>query len=100
MESKDPSAVELHTIAGIVSNNHVLALCDRGRENDEIVHPGARDHGVRPDNVVAYLAHGYPRLDVLKPLVDCAFARLRDGIPYDPEKLTDRAVRTFSVDDP
>jgi hypothetical protein len=71
-------------VVGIVSNNHVLALCDRGRENDEIVHPGAFDHGVRSDNVIAYLARGYPKLDVGKPIVDCAFARLRDGIPYDP----------------
>jgi hypothetical protein len=71
-------------VVGIVSNNHVLALCDRGRENDEIVHPGAFDHGVRPDNVIAYLTRGYPRLDVRKPVVDCAFARLRDSIPYDP----------------
>ncbi len=71
-------------VVGIVSNNHVLALSDRGRENDEIVHPGAFDRGVRPEHVIAYLARGYPRLDVRKPLVDCAFARLRDGIPYDP----------------
>lgn len=71
-------------VVGIVSNNHVLALCDRGRENDEIVHPGAFDHGIRPDNVIAYLTRGYPRLDVPQPIVDCAFARLREGIPYDP----------------
>ncbi len=76
-------------VVGIVSNNHVLALCDRGRENDEIVHPGAFDHGVRPDHVIAYLARGYPRLDVRKPVVDCAFARLRDGIPYDPVTIGD-----------
>lgn len=76
-------------VVGIVSNNHVLALCDRGRENDEIVHHGAFDHGVRPDNVIAYLARGYPRLEVRKPLVDCAFARLREGIPYDPVTIAD-----------
>jgi hypothetical protein len=71
-------------VVGIVSNNHVLSGGDRGKENDEIVHPGEFDHAVRHGNVIAYLAPGYPRLDVRKPVVDCAFARLRDGIPYDP----------------
>lgn len=85
-------------VVGIVSNNHVLALSDRGMENDEIVHPGAFDHGVRPDNVIAYLAQGYPRLHVPKPLVDCAFARLRDGIPYDPTTIgKDLALKADGV---
>jgi hypothetical protein len=76
-------------VVGIVSNNHVLARCDRGRENDEIIYPGADDQDVLPEDVIAYLERGYPRLDVRKPLVDCAFARLRDGISYDPVNIAE-----------
>jgi hypothetical protein len=72
---------------GIVSNNHVLALSDRGSDGDEILHPGAADNGMPPLDVVARLVGGYPRLVVDNPRVDCAFAHLRDGVPYDPVTL-------------
>lgn len=71
-------------VAGIVSNNHILALSGRGSDGDEILHPGAWDNGTPPLDVVARLVGTYPRLDVDNPRVDCAFARLRDGVSYDP----------------
>lgn len=71
-------------VAGIVSNNHVLALSDSGSDGDEILHPGARDNGMPPLDVVARLVGTYPRLGVDNPRVDCALARLRDGVYYDP----------------
>jgi hypothetical protein len=72
---------------GIVSNNHVLAACDCGKEGDEVLHPAAYDGGVRPLNVIGTLAGNFPRLNIVAPIVDCAFARLRDGVPYDPSTI-------------
>lgn len=85
-------ARDLNGVAGIVSNNHVLALSDRGSDGDEILHPGARDNGIPPLDVVARLVGAYPRLDVENPRVDCAFARLRDGVSYDPVTI-DRGLK-------
>ncbi|HYK02192.1 MAG TPA: hypothetical protein VE974_10580 [Thermoanaerobaculia bacterium] len=68
---------------GMVSNNHVLAAADEGLDGDDILHPRRADHGSRELDVVGYLAGDYPRLDDDAPIVDCAFARLRDGILYD-----------------
>lgn len=84
---------------GIVSNNHVLADQDRGRNDDEILHPASADYGCAPNDVVAYLDGDYPRLRAQQQTVDCAFARLARGVGYDstqklsstivvPEKLT------------
>lgn len=72
---------------GIVSNNHVLAAEDQGREGDEILHPGPADRGRRPKDVVAQLAGGYPRIREHGHRVDCAFARLARGVSYDPLTL-------------
>lgn len=72
---------------GIVSNNHVLAICDRGKDRDAIVHPGCRDGGIVPADVIAYLDGSYPRLDEPDP-VDCAFAPVREGLVYDPSTIT------------
>lgn len=71
-------------VIGIVSNNHILARCDRGKEGDDVLQPAPYDGGVRPLNVIGALAGAFPRLNVAAPIVDCAFARLRDGISYDP----------------
>jgi hypothetical protein len=68
---------------GFVSNNHVIAAEDEGQDGDDVLHPGPSDGGIRELDVVAELAGDYPRLDVEDPIVDCAFARLRNGIPYD-----------------
>lgn len=71
-------------VIGIVSNNHVLAGCDRGKEGDAILHPAPYDGGVRPLNVIGALAGNYPRLSTAGPIVDCAFAPLRNGLAYEP----------------
>lgn len=68
---------------GIVSNNHVLAIEDLGAEGDDILCPGPADQGQRPIDVVARLSGGYPALQQKGQLVDCAFARLVEGIEYD-----------------
>lgn len=73
---------------GFVSNNHVLAAEDKGREADEILHPAPSDNGLRPRDVVGRLAGDYPRLRRPKVMVDCAFARLVNGRHYDPRSLT------------
>lgn len=72
---------------GFVSNNHVLAAEDTGLDGDEILHPALRDRGKRPDNVIGLLDGSYPRLKGSNVTVDCAFARLVDGIAYDPASL-------------
>jgi hypothetical protein len=68
---------------GFVSNNHVIAAEDEGEDGDDVLHPGIADGGNRELDVVAKLAGDYPRLDVDDLIVDCAFARLRDGISFD-----------------
>ena len=70
---------------GIVSANHVLAAEDRGRDEDDILHPAPADHGCRPRDVVAHLCGDYPRLSPGSEVVDCAFAELVDGIDYLPD---------------
>lgn len=69
-------------VLGFVSNNHVIAAEDRGVENDDILHPAPAD-GKRSQKVIGHLVGGYPTLRRTSALVDCAFARLADGIPYD-----------------
>jgi hypothetical protein len=69
---------------GIVSNNHVLAAEDAGKEGDDILHPGPADRGCRPKDVIARLAGDYPRLRQGRPPLDCAFARLVEGVTYEP----------------
>lgn len=66
---------------GFVSCNHVIAAEDRGQDGDEILHPAPMDHGDR--SVIGHLVKGYPLLDRTDPVVDCAFARLVSGTPYD-----------------
>jgi hypothetical protein len=66
---------------GFVSNNHVIAAEDQGQEGDDIIAPGQADGGAWPSDVIGHLAGNYPRLHGPKPqLVDCAFARLADGV--------------------
>lgn len=72
---------------GFVSNNHVIADCDYGKGGDDVLHPGPFDNGDRAKNTVAELVRGYPRLQKNGAVVDAAFARLRDGIDYDPSSI-------------
>ncbi|HEX8410933.1 MAG TPA: hypothetical protein VF883_18860 [Thermoanaerobaculia bacterium] len=72
---------------GFVSNNHVIADCDYGKDGDDVLHPGPFDHGDRSRDVVAELVSGYPRLQKNGAVVDAAFARLRDGIEYDASSI-------------
>ncbi len=74
---------------GLVSNNHVIAAEDRGQASDEILHPAPADRGTRKDNVIGHLAAGYPLLKQTNVIVDCAFAQLVHGIPYDASSLDD-----------
>ena len=77
-------------VSGIVSNNHVLAAEDLGAEGDEVLCPGPADRGRRPLDVIARLAGGYPRLKTKGQTADCAFARLAQGVRYDPLALGPR----------
>lgn len=72
---------------GIVSNNHVLAVEDRGNEDDDVLHPAPADRGRKPDDVVARLDGRYPRLRQSTAFVDCAFAPILDGFSYDPRLI-------------
>lgn len=72
---------------GFVSNNHVIALEDRGAEGDDILHPAPRDGGQHPRDVIGHLDGNYPRLGLSHPSVDCAFARLASGKDFDPLSL-------------
>jgi hypothetical protein len=71
---------------GLVSNNHVLAAEDRGKDDDEILHPAPADSGTSPNDVVACLAGDYPRLRE-NTTVDCAFGKLVRGVACDPGDL-------------
>lgn len=62
---------------GLVSNNHILAAEDAGRDGDVILHPGRADRRRATPAEIAYLDGDYPRLRGGRgPAVDCAFARL------------------------
>jgi hypothetical protein len=82
---------------GFVSNNHVLAADDLGKDGDEIVHPAPSDEGRAPRRVVGRLDGSYPRLRRPDAPVDCAFARLIGELPRDPGLLPDgRRIRDTS----
>lgn len=74
-------------VVGLVSNNHVIALEDEGKEGDEIVHPGPMDGGDAGSRVVAHLAGGYPTIHRKQARVDCAFALLVESLDFDPHTL-------------
>lgn len=74
-------------VIGLVSNNHVLAASDHGKDSDDILHPPPAAGGVLSLDTVARLDGGYPRLNRRRPRVDCAFAPLVDGIDFDPRSL-------------
>jgi hypothetical protein len=71
---------------GIVSCNHVIAMIDEAGDGDAVVSPSRAEAGAEP-RVVAYLDGGYPRLGAAGPVADCAFARVAEGVAYDPASL-------------
>jgi hypothetical protein len=67
----------------VLSNNHVLANSDRGEVGDAVVQPGPYDGGGPADRIGA-LAVAI-KLSADEPnLVDCALAKLDDGVEVDP----------------
>ena len=79
------------TLAGddatyVLSNSHVLADSGRGAVGDRVLQPGPYDGG-GADDVIGHLAKSVP-LDPDNPnVVDCALAKLDDGIDVDLEGL-------------
>lgn len=70
---------------GFVSANHVIAAQDAGVDGDEIIHPGP---GCAGADCVGLLDGSYPRLSTPGPrTVDCAFARLVDGIDVETSSV-------------
>jgi hypothetical protein len=69
---------------GFVSNNHVIAHEDQGREGDDVIHADG-SHGTRV--VIGSLAGDYPRLNGEARRVDCAFARLRPDVAVKQDAL-------------
>jgi hypothetical protein len=80
---------------GLVSCNHAIALADRGADGDGVISPSISNGGRVQPNVVATLDGRYPRLGGERPQLDCAFAFLNDGLPYDASRVDgDRLVAT------
>ncbi|MGL6094993.1 MAG: hypothetical protein ACRC7O_04205 [Fimbriiglobus sp.] len=73
--------------AFILSNNHVLADENRGKVGDAILQPGALDGGVNPDDKVAELTKMIRLKKGETNTVDCAIARIDDGITFDPKPI-------------
>jgi hypothetical protein len=64
----------------ILSNNHVLANCNKAKTLDEILQPGKLDGGLRRKDVIAKLSHFIP-LDFNKPnYMDAAIAEVEDDL--------------------
>ena len=74
---------------GLVSNNHVIANEDLGRRGDRILHPSVCDGRDGSSRIVARLTGNYPRLGTRFRNVDCAFALLENGVPFDASLLDD-----------
>ena len=72
----------LDNVVGLVSCNHIIAAQDTGVDGDEILSPAPADGGNRVRNVVAYLDGSYGRLRSKSP-IDCAFAAISIGLPYE-----------------
>ena len=67
--------------AMILSNNHVLADENRGRQGDRILQPGRLDGGRPPRDVAARLSR-FVRLKQRGNTVDAAVAEVQGGIEY------------------
>lgn len=73
----------------LLSNNHVLANENKGRQGDLILQPGAYDGGKRGSDAVAELLAFVPILPGMNNEVDAAIAALRPDIAHDATRLTD-----------
>ncbi len=71
----------------LLSNNHVLANENKAKKGDAILHPGALDSGVNPDDQIASLTTFKRLRKTASNLMDAAIARLDDGIEPSPDKL-------------
>jgi hypothetical protein len=71
----------------ILSNNHVLANEDRGKNGDWILQRGAYDGGTSPADRVARLRGAIVLASRGANEVDAAIAAIENGIPYDPRRL-------------
>jgi hypothetical protein len=85
----------------ILSNNHVLADCNRGKKQaDVILQPGRADGGNAPNDQIATLWDFVP-IDFLgnPNQVDCAIAKIKSGVVlavpkcFGPLKLPSQACR-------
>lgn len=76
---------------GFVSNNHVIAAEDCGREDDPILYMTPDNRRRSEGTVIGYLDSRYPRLKQKDEndfaIADCAFARLAAETAYDPSSL-------------
>lgn len=78
----------------ILSNNHVLADCNRGTLGDSIYQPGQLDAGRDGLSEVGRLAKFIPIISKGDNTVDCAYAVLNRGVTALPGSLgTDRTLR-------
>ena len=77
----------------ILSNNHVLADCNRGKIGDEIYQPGPYDHPICPEDLLARL---YRYVEIKEPphanLVDAAVAK-----PIQEEWVSDEILEVGKV---
>lgn len=64
----------------ILSNNHVLANENRGKEGDAILQPGRLDGGTDPDDVVGQLAKFVKLKKFGINFHDCALATINEGL--------------------
>lgn len=87
----------------ILSNNHVLANVNEATRGDEILQPGPADGGrLREEDIVALLAKYVPISFSAPNLVDCAIAKVREGVEVVPSEIhgigTMTGVREDDVD--
>ena len=65
----------------ILSNNHVLANVNAARLGDEVLQPGTADGGrLRERDIVAHLTKFVPISFTQPNTVDCAIARVKEGL--------------------
>jgi hypothetical protein len=84
----------------ILSNNHVLAAENRGRNGDPILQPGRIDGGERPGDVIGLLARQVRLKRNATNYVDAAIARINSVTKVDELGLKDYGGKLAGVGDP